>query len=103
MINARGDEMYSATGFIRNMGMLSYPVEKSLCKLLMIFRTSSQFVVCNSNCYVSLFSESHVIVRLMSDVFTGSLPVTRAAMLLRNLLISFTFPYKVVLFRIRIP
>ena len=73
MINAKDDEMYSATGFIRNMGMLTYPV-----KLLMILRTSSEFVVSSSSCSV-LFSGSDVIVRSMSDVFTVSLPVTRAS------------------------
>ena len=55
--------MYSATGFIRNMGMLSYPVEQSLRKLLMIFRTSSEFVVSSSNFSEVLFSGSEVIVR----------------------------------------
>ena len=45
MINARGDEMYSATGFIRNMGMLSYPVEQSLRKLLIDFRTYQSLFV----------------------------------------------------------
>ena len=84
MINDGGDEMCSATGFIRNMGMLLYPVEQSLRKFLMIFRTSSEFAVFSSNCSVVLFSGSNVIVRYMSDVFTGSLPVTRAAVLLKN-------------------
>ena len=101
MINARGDEMYSATGFIRNMVML-YPAEKSLRKLLMIFRTSSEFVVCGSNCSVVLFSGTVVIVRQMSHVFTGCLPVTCAAVVLKNLLMSFTFPSKVVFFGFRI-
>ena len=45
------------------MGILSYPVEQLLRKLLMIFRTSSEFVVCGSNCSVVLFSGSDVIVR----------------------------------------
>ena len=34
----------------------------------------------------------------MLDVSTDSLPATRSAMLLTNLLISFRFPFKVVLF-----
>ena len=63
MINTGSDEMFSATSFIRNMGMLSYPVEQSLRKLLMIFKTSSEFVVCSSICSVALFSGSHIIVQ----------------------------------------
>ena len=63
MTNARGDKMYSATGFIKNMRMLSYPVEQSLRKLLMIFRTSLEFVVRGSNYSVVLFTGSDVIVR----------------------------------------
>ena len=42
--------------------MLSYPVEQSFRKLLMIFRTY-QSVVFSSNCSVVLFFESYVIVR----------------------------------------
>ena len=90
MINAKDDEMYSATGFIRNMGMLTYPV-----KLLMILRTSSEFVVSSSSCSV-LFSGSDVIVRSMSDVFTGSFACYACVGVSKNLLISFTFPSKVV-------
>ena len=102
MINGRGNEMYSATGFTRNMGILSYSVEQSLHKLLMIFRTPSEFVVCSSNCSVVLLSGSNVMVRYTSDVFTGSLPVAGVAVLLKNLLISFTFPSKITLFGFRI-
>ena len=81
-INARGDEMYSAIGFIRNMPMLSYPVEQSSCKLLMTIITSSEFVACTSNCSVVLFPKNYVILRQMSDVFTGSVPAARVAVLL---------------------
>ena len=56
MINVRDDEMYSVTSFIRYMGMLSYPVKQLLCKLLMISRTSSKFVIYSSNCFGMLFS-----------------------------------------------
>ena len=63
MISARGDDMYSATGFIWNMGMLSCPVEQLLCKLFMIFRISSEFSVGSSNSSAVLFSGSDVIVR----------------------------------------
>ena len=101
MINARSDDMYSAAGFIRNMGMLSYPVEQSLRKLFIIFRTSSELFVCGSNSSVVLFSGSDVIARQMSEVFTGYLSVTRSAVLLKSLLISFTFLSKVVLFGFR--
>ena len=75
--------------------MLSYQVEQSLRELLMIFRTSSEFVVCSSNCSAVLCTGSDLIVPEMLEVFTGSLPVMHAAVLLKNLLISFTFPSKI--------
>ena len=71
MINARCDKIYSGIGFIKNIGMLSYPIHQSLRKRLMILRTSLEFDVFSLNCSIVFFSVSDVIVRLMSHVFTG--------------------------------
>ena len=52
IICAEVEAMYSATGLIKETGMLSNPMEQSFRMFFIIFSTSSLFVCCSINCSV---------------------------------------------------
>ena len=88
--------MYSATGLIRDIIILSSRVEQSLRTVFIVFNTSSLFVFCSINCSVVKLSGSDLMKNLISENLVDDFSVTRVVKLLKNLLILLIFPLMVV-------
>ena len=92
----KGDETYSTTSLIKDIRILSNPLEQLLPMFFISFSISTLFICSSINYSIGKFSGTDLIKVLMSENLVGDFSVTHLAVLLKNLLISSTLSLMVV-------